>query len=34
MIKKGTSDERLRTNDEGNTEEISTLRKGIARQAN
>jgi len=22
------------TNDEGNTEEISTLRKGIARQAN
>ena len=27
-------DEWRMTNDEGNTEEISTLRKGIARQAN
>ena len=31
---KGRNDERRMTNDEGNTEEISTLRKGIARQAN
>jgi len=34
MMEKGTSDERRMTNDEGNTEEISTLRKGVARQVN